>query len=336
MKADRARDDQPVGGAVDPPALLLGEVRTSLLQHSVELPRTSAVQLLQLRHGERVRTSERPNGQALSPDLLTGVDCPLPTASRRAVRGVGTAQSRAVLTEGRVLQASVRVRIAATGGSLRLPWGHYLARPGTVEPAGRLPGADLADGFLAASGPAGELDLGAIAERLLSEVQGHPVLDRRAPFRSRRTRLLWTAVRATEGGEPPGGRFTIVDGTLRTLRLTLERVDPVAVVAFCEDVALHDWLLTALVVLVERSGLGMRVRTAATAASDRRPPAAPVDAGGTGRPDARTAVGGPGGPCRIQSTVDGGRPADPRPPGAAGRRPGLPQPPGGLSGAALL
>lgn len=256
MKADRARDDQPVGGAVDPPALLLGEVRTSLLQHSVELPRTSAVQLLQLRHGERVRTSERPNGQALSPDLLTGVDCPLPTASRRAVRGVGTAQSRAVLTEGRVLQASVRVRIAAGGGSLRLPWGHYLARPGTVEPAGRLRGADLVDGFLEASGPAGELDLGAIAERLLSEVQGHPVLDRRAPFRSRRTRLLWTAVRAIEGGEPPGGRFTIVDGTLRTLRLTLERVDPVAVVAFCEDLALHDWLLTTLVLLIERSGLG--------------------------------------------------------------------------------
>ncbi|MDH6118089.1 hypothetical protein ABH930_003328 [Kitasatospora sp. GAS204A] len=245
---------------VSPPAgpdLLIGEVRTALLQHSVALPRAAAGQLLQLRHGERVRTSERPSGQAVSPDLLTGVDCPLPTASGRAVRGVGTATSRAVLTEGRLLQASVRVRIAATGGSLRLPWGHYLARPGTVEPSGRLAGADLVDGHLSADRlPGGALDLGAIAERLLTDLQGRRVLDRRAPFRSRRTRLLWTATRAEPGGDGPGALFTIEDGTLRTLRLTLERVDPVAVAAFCEDLALHDWLLTTLVQLVERSGLG--------------------------------------------------------------------------------
>ncbi len=240
----------------DGPALLIGEVRTGLLQHSVELPRAAAVQLLQLRHGERVRTSERPNGQAVSPDLLTGVDCTLPTASHRAVRGVGTALSRAVLTEGRLLQASVRVRIAATGGSLRLPWGHYLARPGAVEPAGRIAAADLVDGHLAADRPpGGALDLGAVAERLLTELQGRPALDRLAPFKSRRTRLLWSATGARDG-EPPGALFTIEDGTLRTLRLTLHRVDPLAVTAFCEDLALHDWLLTTLVQLVERSGLG--------------------------------------------------------------------------------
>lgn len=245
----------PVPG--DGPVLLMGEVRTCLLQHSIELPRTAAVQLLQLRHGERVRSSERPNGQAVSPDLLTGVDCALPTASRRAVRGVGTAVSRAVLTEGRLLQASVRVRIGATGTSLRLPWGHYLARPGTVEPSGRAARSDLVEGFLAADRPpAAELDLGAVAERLLTEIQGRPTLDHRAPFRSRRTRLLWTAERAESGGEPVGARFTIEDGTLRTLRLTLDRVDPLQVAAFCEDLALHDWLLTTLVQLIERSGLG--------------------------------------------------------------------------------
>ncbi|WP_035846551.1 SCO2521 family protein [Kitasatospora azatica] len=243
--------------------LLLGEVRTGLLQHSVELPRAAALQLLHLRHGERVRSSSRPNSQVRSADLLTGVDCPLPTGSRRAVRGIGTALAHAVLTEGRVLQASVRVRIGgpseAGSSSLRLPWGHYLARPGTVEPTGPCGLDDLAEGFLAADAPSGSLlDLGAIAERLLTDLgkltdlQGRPLVDRRAPFRSRRTRLLWTAVE----GSQAGAHFTIEDGTLRTLRLTLERVDPVAVAAFCEDLALHDWLLTTLVQLIERSGLG--------------------------------------------------------------------------------
>ncbi|WP_329566743.1 hypothetical protein [Kitasatospora sp. NBC_01266] len=62
-----------------------------------------------------MRTSEHPAGQAVSPDLLL---------------------SRAVLTEGRLLQASVRVRIASAGGSLRLPWGHYLAWPGLARHRG--------------------------------------------------------------------------------------------------------------------------------------------------------------------------------------------------------
>ncbi|MGC0315284.1 SCO2521 family protein [Kitasatospora acidiphila] len=230
--------------------LMLGEVRTGLLQHSVELPRPAALQLLHLRHGERVRSSTRPNHQVHSADLLTGVDCPLPTGSRRAVRGVGTAQARAVLTEGRVLQASVRVRIGERGAGLRLPWGHYLARPGTVEPIGPVGDDDLVAGFLDGAS-AGQLDLGGIAERLLTDLQVRSQLDRRAPFRSRRTRLLWSAQVGT-----PAAHFTIQDGTLRTLRLTLERVDPVSVAAFCEDLALHDWLLTTLVQLIDRSGLG--------------------------------------------------------------------------------
>ncbi|GAA1992534.1 SCO2521 family protein [Kitasatospora viridis] len=231
--------------------VLLGEVRTGLLQHSVELSRPAALQLLDLRHGERVRSSTRPNQQVRSPDLLTGVDCPLPTGSRRAVRGVGTALTHAVLTEGRVLQASVRARVGERGAGLRLPWGHYLARPGTVEPTGPVTDADLVGGHLLTGPPAGRLDLGALAERLLTDLQGRPQLDRRAPFKSRRTRLLWSC----EPG-PPAARFTIEDGTLRTLRLSLEQADPEAVTAFCEDLALHDWLLTTLVQLVDRSGLG--------------------------------------------------------------------------------
>jgi len=245
------RPDKPGEG----PALLLGEVRTGLLQHSVELPGTAAARLLDLRPGEPVRSSERPNAQVLSPDLLTGVDCPLPTASRRTTRGIGTVLSRAVLTEGRVLQASVRTRIAAVEATRRLPWSHYLARPGTVELTGRAEADELAEGHLAVE-PGDALDLGALAERLLTDVQGPAGLDRRAPFKSRRTRLRWTAVRADLAGEPPGGRLTVENDTLRTLRLTLDRIDPAEVTAFCEDLALHDWLLSTLGRLIERSGLG--------------------------------------------------------------------------------
>ncbi|GAA2743224.1 MULTISPECIES: SCO2521 family protein [Kitasatospora] len=245
------RPDKPGEG----PAVLLGEVRTGLLQHSVELPLSATDRLLGLRHGERVRSSQRPNVQAHSPDLLTGVDCALATGSHRSVRGVGTVTARAVLTEGRVLQASVRARLAAAEGAQRLPWSHYLARPGTVEVIGRAEAPALADGHLTA-GPGATLDLGAIAERMLTGIQGGGGLDRRAPFRSRRIRLRWTAVRADLAGEAPGGRLTVEDDTLRTLRLTLDRIDPAEVTAFCEDLALHDWLLSTLGRLIERSGLG--------------------------------------------------------------------------------
>ncbi|MFG2820770.1 SCO2521 family protein [Kitasatospora sp. NPDC048365] len=245
------RPDRPGEG----PALLLGEVRTGLLQHSVELPGAATEKMLGLRHGGRVRSSQRPNVRAQSPDLLTGVDCPLATTSHRAVRGVGTVLSHAVLTEGRVLQASALARIAA-GGDRRRPWGHYLAHPGTVEVIGRGEAAELAAGHLAAAEPGTGLDLGGLTERLLTEVQREAGLDRRAPFRSRRTRLRWTAVRADLAGEEPGGRLTVEDDTRRTLRLTLESVDPVEVAAFCEDLALHDWLLSTLGRLIERSGLG--------------------------------------------------------------------------------
>ncbi|WP_354641940.1 SCO2521 family protein [Kitasatospora camelliae] len=247
------KPDQPGEG----PSLLYGEVRSGLLQHSVELEHGAAADLLALRHGEPVRTSERPNLRAVSPDLLTGVDCALPTGSHRSVRGVGTAVSRAVLTEGRVLQASVRARITAATGEGRLAWSHYLAHPGTVELTGRAGADDLAEGFLTAPpGPA--LDLGALADRLLTDIQGRRALDRRAPFRSRRTFLRWTAVRTDLTADGPGGRFTIEDEDHRTLRLVLDRIDPAAVTAFCEDLALHDWLLTTLGRLIERSGLGSR------------------------------------------------------------------------------
>jgi hypothetical protein len=100
------------------------------------------------------------------------------------------------------------------------------------------------------------VDLGAVGERLLAELLARPQLDRRPPFKSRRTRLRWSAVRSGDTDGVPRGRFTIVDDTERTLRLEVGSVDPEALARLCEDLALHDWLLTTLIQMVDRSGLG--------------------------------------------------------------------------------
>lgn len=243
-------------GATEP-VLACGEVRTWLLQHSQALPHRLAAELLRLRADERVRLSERPNPYALSPDVLTGVDCRLPTASGTKVRAVGTVTARAALTDGRMLQAGAWFQAPASGPDQRQPWGHYLVRPGVVEPFGKLPDEDVARGFLYGTRQPGELDLGAIAERLLGAVLRDQLLDQRAPFKSQPTRLRWAALRALDGDGPSLSRFTLAEDGLRTMELRLpEGTGPAAAAGLCEDLALHDWLLTTLQRMVGRSRLG--------------------------------------------------------------------------------
>jgi hypothetical protein len=244
------------GRAADP-VLICGEVRTGLLQHSESLPARAVAELLRLRPDERVRISERPGGYAVSPEVLTGVDCRLPAAGGGRTRVVGTVAARAVVTEGRMLQATAGIVVAGSGTDVRRPWSHYLARPGVVEPLGKLPERAVADGLLTGRARPGELDLGAVAERLLARVARHRALDQRAPFKSRRTRLRWVASRALDGEGPSLDSFTLAEDGLRTVELRLPaRVSPAAAAALCEDLALHDWLLTTLVRMVERSRLG--------------------------------------------------------------------------------
>lgn len=236
--------------------LACGEVRTCLLQHSQSLPGRAAADLLRLRADERVRVSERPNPYAVSADVLTGVDCRLPTTSGAKIRAVGTVSARAVLTGGRVLQSGALFRSPASGPDQRQPWGHYLARPGVVEPFGKLSDRAVADGFLIPTRQPGELDVGAIAERLLGKVLRHQMLDQRAPFKSQRTRLRWVALEALDDEGPSIERFTLAEDGLRTLELRLPAATGPAAAGLCEDLALHDWLLTTLVRMVERSRLG--------------------------------------------------------------------------------
>jgi hypothetical protein len=245
--------------------LAVGEVRTGLLQSSGAVPPTLAARALALVPGERVRTAERPIGYAVSPDRLTGVDCRLATRSGARPRGIGTAVTRAAITGGRVIQASTHT-VLVRGGTDRRPWPHYLARPGIVETLAKAGWADLADGFLGPRDPS-TLDLAALNERILDDIVVSRELDRRPPFRSRRTTLRWVAETVGAGREPPVAQFSLAGGLLRTARLALPADDPALVVDLCEDLALHDWLLTTLVEMLERSGLG----SGATAVERIRP-----------------------------------------------------------------
>ncbi len=241
------------------PVLMLGEVSTGLLQHSTSVPANVAESILALRPGEPVRWSTRPIAYAASPDLLTGVDCRLPTGSDRAARCVGTATARATLTGGRVLQGSAHVRVRRAPADRRLPWSHYLSRPGVVESIGKVAWPDVVDGFTGARPRTDTLDLGAVAERVMDVVQDSVALDRRAPFPIRRTRLRWALLPPDRTDALPV-QFAIDDETVRTLVLRLD-IDPDAeachrVLELCEDLALHDWLLTTLLELIERSRIG--------------------------------------------------------------------------------
>lgn len=233
-------------GTASGPVLVCGEVRTCLLPTRDAVDERAAVRLLRLRADERVRVSRHPNRHAVSPDVLTGVDCRLPTATGARGRAVGTVSARAALTEGRVLQSTAYFCAPASGPERRQPWGYYLVRPGFLIPVGRLPGKAVTEGFLSANRP-GELDVGSIAESLLARIsRQHRILDHDAPLTTADTSLRWTAA-AAAAGEEASFLFTKADDGLRMVELRLPRgTAPPEVVGLCEDLALHDWLLTTV------------------------------------------------------------------------------------------
>lgn len=237
--------------------MMIGEVQTGLLRNLGELSPDDCMEVLGLRRGERARLSLRPLLHAISPELLTGVDCQLPTASGARVRGVGTVAHHAVLVGGRVLQGSSYAHLTRAEQSMRLPWSHYLARPGVIEVYGRPREHDLADGVLAPDPPMDTLNLGAISGRIMTAVQDSSRLDGRTPFRSARTRLRWVLDEAPEGADADDGPsiwLALTGGTLR--RLHLSGAPAEHAVAFCEDLALHDWLLTTLQSIIQRALIG--------------------------------------------------------------------------------
>jgi hypothetical protein len=233
--------------------LTVGEIHTGLLQNSTSLTQLLSTQVLALVPGVRVRRSERPIAHAVSPDELTGVDCRLVTSSGARIRGIGTAVSHVTITGGRVLQGSTYAQIIKGDADRRLPWSHYLSRPGVIETLGKTDFSDLVGGFLATSLPPVSLNLGAISGRKMDQVQRSSEFDRKPPFRMARTRMRCIVAFNEAEHEDSRAQFTIDNATSRTLRLTISAKDLPAAVELCEDLALHDWLLTALLQLIEHS-----------------------------------------------------------------------------------
>jgi len=241
--------------------LIVGEVDTGLLRGRDPSSTDDGRRLVDLVLGERVLVATRPRGYVRSPERPVGVDCPLgaPGAARQ-VRGIGTALQRAAITDREVVQGSAYATLVQAGQSARQPWSHYLARPGFIETVGRTRWAELADSLAAPERPPGALDLGAVARRATDDVQASARGGGADPFRAARSRLRWVA--RVEPGEAVlcGAHFEVVDRRLRLLRFTTSQSAAADIAAACEDVALHDWLLSTLIESVHKAAIGLQPR----------------------------------------------------------------------------
>lgn len=230
--------------------LTIGEVDTGFLLTSAAVSDDVAAELLAIVPGRSVRTRQRPIRYAWSPEVLTGVDCSATVAGGREVRVVGTPTTQVSLTDGRIIQVRTHATFRPDPAGRRRPWAHYLTQPGVLEVLGKASEESLAAGFLHNPATTTVLDLGAVNVRALAAVQRGPRLDRNPPFRSRRTRLRWSAEYSDLEQEMV---FTLGADGLRTVRLRAAESDPRAFADFCADLALHDWLLSTLLDIVDRA-----------------------------------------------------------------------------------
>jgi hypothetical protein len=230
--------------------LIIGEVHTGLLLTSTAVSAGTASSLLAIQPGGSVRIRQRPVRYAWSPDVLTGVDCLAPACGQREVRIVGTPATRVSLTDGSILQAATCAIFRHDPTGRRHPWGHYLAQPGVLEVLGTESEEILASGFLGETRAPMMLDLGAVNVRTLSAIQRSKQLDHNPPFRTRRTKLRWSA---QTGQSQQQLIFTLGAAGFRTVRLLVDEDDPRRLGDFCADLALHDWLLSTLVDLVDHA-----------------------------------------------------------------------------------
>jgi len=238
------------------PLLVLGEIHSGVLQNSRPITPESADEMLSLITDHPVRSWERPIRHAASGQVLTGVDCNLPAAGN-ARRAIGTVGTEVSVTGGRLLQASARTEIRSATETRRLSWSHYLTRPGVLEVSGDFPAAATATGFLSPSPRSQTLDLGGICSGVMGRAQSSPLLDRITPFKASRTRLRWAALVVTDRRPASAGFMIEADG-LRTLSITAPAEVLNHLSALCENVALHDWLLTTVNALVDSADLGRR------------------------------------------------------------------------------
>ncbi|MFG1797401.1 SCO2521 family protein [Nocardia sp. NPDC049149] len=230
------------------PLIALGEVRTCLVPASATLHRAEASELLALIPGRRVLWRQRPGTLAVSPASPVGVDCELVLPDAAPARVVGTVAGRAVVTGGRVLQSSVRTQVIRAAERRRQTWSHYLSRVGVTEVISKIGDRTeacdaLADGYLDGKPSSDTLDLASISERLLARLRADPKLDQQAPLQAATTRLRWAA--KIGGAAGPKLRLRLDDESVRSAWIIVRtEKDLEAAQRFCEDLAVHDWLLT--------------------------------------------------------------------------------------------
>ncbi|KQY38608.1 hypothetical protein ASD42_09500 [Nocardia sp. Root136] len=231
-------------------------MRTALLPESAALSRDSAAELVAVAHGMPVRSRERPVSWAQSPVVAEGVDCRLAVPSTRRVRAVGAVAAQATVTGGRIVQTAAHCAVVGAQSSRRQPWVHYMGRVGVLDVLTQITpelGKDVAQGFVAVGDPANaSFDPGAIAARMATKLRRAPTLNQRPPMYSDTTRLRWSA-RVLAGVEPLL-TMTMRDRELRTVEIVVGDGAQLAdVQAFCHDLAMHDWLLTALIEVTDEA-----------------------------------------------------------------------------------
>jgi hypothetical protein len=238
--------------------LVVGEVHTGLLRGRDPATLEESQRFVDLVAGEPVVVSQRPISYVRSPAVPVGVDCALvPGGTSRQTRGVGTVLHRAAITGGHVLQGSAWTTLEPARGSARQPWSHYLVRPGIIEVLGRVKWPELAASLAGLDRPEATLDLGAVAARALDDVQRETARPGTARLRSARTRVRWIA-QTGEATVPV--RFVLRRNELRVIHLTTPDLSAAELAGLCEDVALHDWLLTTLIEAVRKAAPGVLAR----------------------------------------------------------------------------
>ncbi|MFX0575519.1 SCO2521 family protein [Nocardia nepalensis] len=229
------------------PLIVVGEIATCLLPTATPLSRTELAELLALAPGRPMQWRERPMALAISPTIAEGVDCLLAVRTHADVRAIGTVACHVAVVGGRVLQSSVHARVVQAAGDQRRAWSHYLNQLGVLEVITKVTSQTrtrLIEGFLAVgSPPVGTLDLASVANRLLGRIRLDHRLDQNVPVRSGTTRLRWAARIGDQ--ESPHVALRLENDAVRTVLVTVRSEDELAEVQrFCEDLAMHDWLLT--------------------------------------------------------------------------------------------
>jgi len=236
----------------------IGEIRTGLIQNSNMISLDSSIQLLSSLAGVRPTVSQRPIRQVRSAPKFEGVDCFAPSAKGRKAGLVGTVECSASLTGNRIIQTSSTTTITRkVGKHRREQWSYYLANPGMSELGSQFETEELIESFLRTTPQPSVLDLGAIAERRMNEIQSNTtILDRRPPIRSSRSIVRWAHFDETvEAAESRFDiHFRIESDLMRTLYVHTMNAPTVMVDRFCECIAYHDWLLTSVGRRVESIG----------------------------------------------------------------------------------